>query len=210
MDCKICNNKTLDILELESIYYYCPKCNLIFIDEVSILDSIEEKSRYEEHENNHENQGYVRMFEIFIKQVIEPYISKTGLVLDFGCGPGPVLGDLLKERDFTVDQYDPYFFPERVFEGKKYDLITSTEVFEHLKDPLQEMDKLYEHLKKDAYLAIMTSFHPGIDDFADWWYKRDPTHITFYNSNTFKEIARKYNLEIVFEDRDKYCLLKKR
>jgi 2-polyprenyl-3-methyl-5-hydroxy-6-metoxy-1,4-benzoquinol methylase len=36
-----------------------------------------------------------------------------------------------------MEIYDSYFSPEKVFLGKKYNLITSTEVFEHLDDPLR-------------------------------------------------------------------------
>ncbi len=209
MECKICNSKKLNKLELKESYYHCPNCDLIFIDEAEIIDPAEEKKRYAQHDNNLENFGYVKMFKRFIKQVLEPYIDNLETALDFGCGPGPVLADLLKEKGISVDIYDPFFFPEKVFRNKKYDLITSTEVFEHLKNPLKEIEILLEHLKKGAYLALMTSFHPGPEEFEDWWYKWDPTHITFYNHNTFQEIAKKYLLEIVYEDGDKYCLFRK-
>ncbi len=211
MVCKICDNKELTTLELEEKYYHCHNCDLIFIDHAEIIDPDEEKDRYAQHDNNHQNIGYVKMFKRFIEKVLTPHINleKIETALDFGCGPGPVLADLLKERCQSVDIYDPYFFPEKVFMGKEYELITSTEVFEHFKDPLKEIEALVKHLKVGGYLALMTSFHTGPDKFDDWWYKWDPTHITFYNHNTFKEIAAKFALEIVYEDGDKYCLLKK-
>ncbi len=209
MLCKICKNKDLKELKFKETYYHCQKCDLIFLDEDQILKPEEEKRRYEQHDNSHKNKGYVKMFERFIEGVIEPYTKKIETVLDFGCGPGPVLADLLKEKGFTVDIYDPYYFPERIFRGKKYDLITSTEVFEHLTEPAKEIEMLIKHIKRSGYLAIMTLFHPGPDGFKDWRYKRDPTHITFYNSNTFQEIARRYPLKIIFEDGEKYCLFKK-
>ncbi len=211
MNCKICDNKKLNELELDEVYYHCDNCDLIFIDEDGIIDSNEEKERYAEHDNSHENTGYVNMFKGFIDKVLEPYVGldQVEAALDFGCGPGPVLADLLKAKGISVDIYDPFFFPEKVFRGKKYDLITSTEVFEHLKNPLKELELLVGHLKEGGYLALMTSFHPGPDKFKDWWYNWDPTHITFYNHNTFEEIAGRNPLEIVFEDGDKYCLFQR-
>ena len=107
-----------------------------------------------------------------------------------------------------VDKYDPYFFPNKIFSDKKYDLITSTEVFEHFSDPGKEMELLTSHLKKDGYLAVMTSFHPGPEEFEDWWYKWDPTHIVFYNQKTFEIIASEYDLDIIYTDQEKYILFK--
>lgn len=212
MKCKICNSKELNKLDCEKSYYHCDNCDLIFIDEEDIIDCAEEKERYAQHDNNHQNSGYVEMFKRFINQFLEPHVDmdKLETVLDFGCGPGPVLADLLKERGLKVDIYDPFFYPEKVFEGNEYDLITSTEVFEHLKNPLKEIELLLEHLKDGGYLALMTLYHPGLEKFKDWWYKRDPTHITFYNHNTFREMEEIFPLEVLFTDKNKYCLFKKR
>ena len=210
MNCKICGSSDLELLDSRNKYYHCHQCELIFIDQEEIVEADEEKQRYEGHDNNHQNKGYVKMFEDFIAQVIEPYINLGEIdnVLEFGCGPGPVLADLLEDRKLKVDRYDPYFFPEKVFTDKKYDLITSTEVFEHFSDPVKEMELLTSHLKEGAYLAVMTSFHPGPAEFEDWWYKWDPTHIVFYNQKTFEKIAVEFNLEIIYSDQEKYILFK--
>ena len=210
MNCKICGSRNLMELDIQNKYYYCHDCEVIFIDPAEIVDSEEEKERYEGHDNNHQNEGYVQMFEDFIKTVINPHINLEQInnVLEFGCGLGPVLADLLTAKELNVDRYDPYFFPEKVFEEKEYDLITSTEVFEHFSNPIKEMDLLTSHLKEGSYLAIMTSFHPGPEKFEDWWYKWDPTHIVFYNQKTFSKIASDFDLEIVYTDREKYILFK--
>lgn len=210
MTCKVCESSDLELIGSEDKYYYCGQCEAIFSEPDDIVDPAEEKERYEGHDNNHQNQGYVRMFKDFIAEVIEPHIDleEVNDVLEFGCGPGPVLADLLEDRNLNVDLYDPYFFPKKVFEDQKYDLITSTEVFEHFSDPVKELKLLTSHLKEGSYLAVMTSFHPGPDDFEDWWYKWDPTHIVFYNQKTFSEIASAFDLEIIYTDQEKYILFK--
>lgn len=210
LNCKVCGSSNLEKLNFENNYYHCSNCELIFVDSEVILDKADEKERYEGHDNTHQNDGYVKMFKEFIAEVIEPNINiqKINEVLEFGCGPGPVLADLLKRQGLNVDLYDPYFFPKKIFKEKKYDLITSTEVFEHFSDPIKEMRLLISHLKKGSYLAVMTSFHPGPKEFKDWWYKWDPTHIVFFNEKTFKEIASIFDLEIIYTDQEKYILFK--
>ena len=210
MDCKVCGSNNLEEINIENNYYYCNNCEVIFISPKKIVDQAEEKERYEGHDNNHQNDGYVKMMQDFIEKVLEANLNLEGIndVLEFGCGPGPVLADLLKEKGINVDLYDPYFFSEKVFKEKKYDLITSTEVFEHFSDPIKEMELLTSHLKEGSYLAVMTSFHPEPEEFEDWWYKWDPTHIVFYNEKTFSEIASIFDLEIIYTDQEKYILFK--
>jgi 2-polyprenyl-3-methyl-5-hydroxy-6-metoxy-1,4-benzoquinol methylase len=70
-----------------------------------------EKSRYQFHENRITNLGYVK----FLNQAIEPalnYLSPGSTGLDFGCGPGPVLAELLAGMGFYMYIIDPYFFPD--------------------------------------------------------------------------------------------------
>lgn len=210
MNCKVCGSSNLNLIGCKNKYYHCNECEAIFSDLEEIIPLDEEKKRYEGHDNNHQNEGYVKMFKDFIEDVIEPHINLGEIndVLEFGCGPGPVLADLLEGRNLNVDLYDPFFFPKRVFADQKYDLITATEVFEHFSDPIKEMKLLISHLKKGAYLAVMTSFHPGPENFEDWWYKWDSTHIVFYNQKTFRKIASDFDLKIIYTDQEKYILFK--
>ena len=209
MECIVCKSKKLKILNLKNKYYFCKNCEAIFTAREEIVAAEEEKQRYLGHDNSHQNEGYVKMFKDFIEKVIDPHLEKKGKALEFGCGPGPVLADLLVEEGFEVDKYDPYFYPDLNFKQKKYDLITSTEVFEHFSDPKKEIKLLNKLLKVGGYLAVMTSFHPGPEEFAEWWYKWDPTHIMFYNLKTFKKLVEDHNFEIIFSDQEKYILFKK-
>lgn len=210
LNCKVCGSDNLEKINIKDKYYHCNDCEVIFVDPEEILDQNEEKERYEGHDNNHQNDGYVKMMQDFIEKVLAAHLNLEEIndVLEFGCGPGPVLADLLKEKGLNVDLYDPYFFSEKVFKEKQYDLITSTEVFEHFSDPIKEMKLLTSHLKEGSYLAVMTSFHPGPEEFEDWWYKWDPTHIVFFNEKTFSKVASIFDLEIIYTDQKKYILFK--
>ncbi|MFW6238956.1 MAG: class I SAM-dependent methyltransferase [Halanaerobiales bacterium] len=205
--CRLCRENDLQKLNTEKgDYFFCRNCHLISAAERDFPSPEEEKERYQEHDNTHENKGYVKMFARFIEKVIAPYVFGVENVLEFGCGPGPVLADLLEDRGFEVDIYDPYFYPREVFRGKEYDLITATEVFEHLQRPGRVLEMLTGHLVSGGYLAVMTSFHPGPEKFPDWWYKWDPTHIIFFDTVTFDWIAANFPLRKIMVAEDKYCL----
>ena len=206
-ECKLCGTRTLLTIDApDGRYYHCPQCELIFADAGAIPDPEKERRRYLEHDNSHENKGYVAMFERFIARVVAPYVSGRADVLEFGCGPVPVLADLLAARGFAVDVYDPFFYPQPLDEEKPYDLITATEVFEHLQTPFETIKHLKTRLKTNGWLAVMTLFHPGPYEFADWWYKRDLTHICFYNSRTLDWIAEHFGLRLVFQNGKNYAL----
>jgi Methyltransferase domain len=68
--------------------------------------------------------------------------------LDFGGGDG-LLCRLLRDRGIAAETMDEYADPAyaRGHQGdlsKKYDLITASEVFEHLPDPAATLGKLFQ------------------------------------------------------------------
>ncbi len=210
--CKICaaGARPLWDEKFKIFYFHCSRCQYIFIDEKEIVSPEKEIALYKQHNNTLENEGYVNMFEAFISKTILPYQERIKRVLDFGCGPGPVLAELLKRRGFEVDIYDPYFYPETICEQKSYDLITATEVFEHLKDPLETARLLRDHLNPCGILAVMTLFHPGeASAFKNWWYRHDPTHISFFQPQTFEVLADRLGFRVLMIDSKNLCVMER-
>lgn len=213
MKCRLCGEQKLNKLKAKKLktgdYYHCQNCDLIFLPARHMPSPAEERRIYLKHDNTFATEGYVNMFEKFIAKYIKPYKSEIATALDFGCGPGPVLATMLKEEGIKVDIYDPYFFPAEDYRGNQYDLITSTEVFEHLARPDREIKKLMDIIKPKKYLAIMTSLHPGPQNLGQWNYRKDDTHITFYSWKTMRWIAENFPFRIVKSDRKKNILMQK-
>jgi cyclopropane fatty-acyl-phospholipid synthase-like methyltransferase len=198
--CKICNSATSKINDMKKNldYYRCQNCGFIYLNDACMVDKKREKAHYDKHENSFESLGYVEMFEKFIAKAIEPYFETIESALEFGCGSGPVLAELLKRRGLTVEQYDLYYFPKKVYEEKQYDLITSTEVFEHLQNPLSVLTTLVKSLNNNGYIILMTQFPSANDkEFLDWWYRRDITHISFFTPKSFEIMAEKVGLKVI-------------
>lgn len=199
-------------------YRQCPDCRLIFVPPRFFLPREQEIERYLEHENSLDNPGYVKMFKdkIDIVRTVCPGVRK---VLDYGCGYEPVLKTLLTRDGYAAEGYDAYFFPQGKLEPG-YDLIISTETFEHFKEPGCEIDTLVSLLSRAGYLAVMTRFYCATDDaasandaasredFQNWYYQRDPTHIAFYSPNTFAWIAKDKGLKIVYNNATDFIILR--
>jgi SAM-dependent methyltransferase len=212
--CKICSGsvRTICYHQSDVNYYYCSNCKFLFLDDKKILPVEQEQERYLRHTNTLEDTGYVDMLKTFIDKSITPFHPNIKTALDFGSGPGPVLSQLLREMGYETDIYDIYFAPERVYPGKTYDLVTCTEVLEHLKTPLETMRMLKDRLNPGGIFAVMTLFHPVYElsstadqlpcekFFEAWWYRRDPTHISFFRPETFYYIAKSLDLTILMMD----------
>lgn len=198
--CKICDCNTTVISDenTNKDYYRCLECDYIFMDKNHYLDAKSEKKHYDNHDNNLESLGYVKMFEKLIDEFVSLYAKNIKKALDFGCGEGEVLPILLERCGISCDRYDLFYFPDKVYKDKKYDLVCSTEVIEHLVNPLDTIKELSSHLNKDGYLLLMTYFHPSDDEkFLKWFYIKDVTHIGFFSLKTFKYLISELNLKIV-------------
>lgn len=202
MKCKICSSDTSLILDTQfnHEYYKCLECDFIFQNHIHHVSYEEEREVYDKHNNSIEDERYVKRFEDFLDKAAMTYVDK-GDSLDYGSGPEPVLGTILKRRGFNSYIYDRHYAKDEGFSQRKYDLITSTEVFEHFHNPLEDIKVIVDLLKPKGVLAVMTMFPPAdIEVFKAWWYRRDPTHISFYDLKTFKKIAEIFNLDILYYD----------
>jgi len=211
--CKICGSSKLISYhhpKFNILFHECKTCEVIYKDDRHKISLDDEYKVYENHQNTLDNEGYVKFLSDFIDQTVIPY-KKCGDLLDFGSGPSPVLSYILKRQYmFHVSIYDIFYAKGVNVFNKTYDVITSTEVFEHLSNPNETFVKLKKSLKDGGILAVMTLFHPNnLDKFNDWFYIRDPSHITFYTPKTFKVLAKKHGFEVLYTNEHRYITLKK-
>lgn len=209
--CILCNNSTFypitftkDYKRLgKRSYFRCHECDLIFVPGEFHLSPGDEEERYLLHNNTLSNKGYVNMFLEKIK-LIQQYCPGISSVLDYGCGDEPVLTELLQREAYDCDGYDLYFHPE--FPVRSYDLVISTEVFEHFRDVRNELTKIHSLLKQGGFLAVMTSLHDPVD-FENWWYHSDPTHICFFSTKTFDWVSKQFGFKIIYSNQKNFIIL---
>jgi hypothetical protein len=154
-----------------------------------------EFARYELHENSLVNSGYRAFLERFIFP-IENAIFPGMRGLDYGSGREENMRELLSQRGISIQSYDLYFSPNKITLCRSYDFILCSETCEHFREPFLEFHRLVSLLKNGAWLALQTQFVP--ENFADWHYHRDQTHIAFFSEKTFRWLASSLGLSLVY------------
>ena len=196
--CNVCkNNELASFTKVDNlIYWRCQVCEAILLDPNHYVSSAKEKKHYLKHNNKIDENGYKN----FLLKLINPIRNKIcadDIGLDYGCGYAPALAYILKQDGINIELYDPFFFPNKSVFLRKFNFITCTEVIEHFFNPNREFKKIDSILARNSFLAVMTTFIPENEKFEDWYYRRDPTHVVFYNEKTFEIIAsqRKWKTE---------------
>lgn len=211
MNCHICNNicDTFVHEKTNITYYHCNNCEYIFKSPECYQDFTTQKERYNLHENDENDEGYQAYFQRFLDFIL-PLLDKPKTALDFGCGRSSLLASLLKKEGIECDYYDPIYHPNTLDEKKKYELIVSTEVFEHLHQPREVFESLLERLEEGGYLALQTQFHPNdVDAFKKWYYHQDPTHIVFFTAHTFRVLCKENGVEFIADNGKNMVLMRK-
>jgi len=142
------------------------------------------------HEVHNDNPDY---WEILLKEAIEYFDNKDIKVLDFGCGGGRNVKNIIDKFEvLNVDGVDisetnvqncKNNFPERRFvrnngvdlqdpliESDYYDLVTSTLVFQHI--PVWDirmslMSEIFRVLNKGGLFSLQMGYHNSKDSYKD-------------------------------------------
>lgn len=171
-------------------YHLCLSvdCGAAFLGAFHHLSLETEKSRYDLHHNDITQQGYIDFLQPLLDCVRQ---TPTGHALDFGAGPTNTISRLTANPKLQWSVYDKFYSDTPEVFQKKYDVIAASEVFEHLRDPVFELQRLKNCLKPDGVIWIMTSMYdPERISFGGWHYRRDPTHVVFYTRQSFRYLAK--------------------
>lgn len=221
MNCNLCNskkhkkrkgsvrdNKNLEIFE-------CCDCGLVFLSQDNHIDET-----FYENSNMHQSFDFnkwrnetltddERRFE-FLKNSL---VNKT--VLDFGSGNGGFL-KLAKNISKSVLGVElekaiiPYYKEENIhLENNidniknKFDIITSFHVIEHIKEPLDILEKLKNLLEDDGKLiievpnandALLTIYeNEAFSNFTYW-----SCHLYLYTQHTLNILAKQAGFKVEF------------
>ena len=201
--CPLCNGRSVVdfFTDKRRSYLRCDDCALVFVPPVYYLDREAERREYDLHRNEVDDPGY----RSFLSRLAQPLLQRLppgARGLDFGCGPGPALAQLLVEGGCQVALYDSFYVPEPEVLAQQYDFICATEVVEHLHRPGEELQRLWSLLPVGGWLGLMTKLVRDRQAFAHWHYRNDPTHVCFFSAATWQWWAARAeaSLEILGSD----------
>ncbi|MSR45029.1 MAG: class I SAM-dependent methyltransferase [Phycisphaerales bacterium] len=189
--CRVCGEWTLlpfRVIDGQA-YWRCHTCRATLLDPANFPSEQVERARYESHRNDPTDPRY----RAFLGRLAEPLLARLPAAqcgLDYGCGPGPALAQMLREAGHAMRLWDPFFHPDEGALKCVYDFVTCTETAEHFQHPMKEFSRIDGLLKPRGWLAVMTTFQTDDARFEQWYYRRDPTHVSFYTEFTLQHIAR--------------------
>ena len=136
-----------------------------------------------------------------LETLIKTFYSSTGQFLDYGGGYG-MLVRMMRDKGFNFYRQDMYcenifskhFDVDNLIElNHSFELVTAFEVFEHLVEPVNELNIMLEY-SSDIFFS--TTLYPKDTDLQKWWYLIPETgqHIALYSIKTLQFMASKSSL----------------
>lgn len=203
MKCKICKSK-IELAFSEKIlnkydvsYFKCSNCGVLFTEDPYWKD--ESYSQAIKISDTGLLDRNIR-FSKKLSSLIFFNFNKKAKFLDYAGGYG-IFTRLMRDIGFDFYWYDPYTqnllangFEFDFKSGQRFELLTAFEVFEHLIDPIDEINKM---LELSDSIAFSTELIPSnIPDPKTWWYYGldHGQHVILYAKKTLLTIAQLYKL----------------
>ncbi len=203
--CRICSTLSNEFWSDHRAFYKCPECRLIFT-----LD-IPEKAREEAHYKKQWETTDPGFWQGQVGAMLD-YVQHYNVgenILDFGSGSGEATREL-QRRGFQVTPLEPMihgYLKDQSY-PEPFDLVVGIEVIEHLPDIWGELKEIEKVLVPGGILFFSTLFTNAfidtpqeVESFKTWWYKDDPTHLSFFCNQSISKLAEMGNYDIdIFGD----------
>lgn len=188
--CRVCGDTALLFFKNERTFYKCPQCWLIFTNEIST--SSEQETHYKKQWRDEDKSFWKGQVDV-LEKIIGKHV-KPRRILDFGSGSGALTQEF-QSRNYDVTPVEPMvtgYLKDQNFTGK-FNVVLAVEVFEHLLNLWDEIEEIEKILEPGGIILAATALtNPFIqrdqaqEEFKEWWYKDDPTHVNFFCNKTLE------------------------
>lgn len=218
MSCKICGNMTNEfghaklLKKYNSAYFKCSFCGFVQTEPPYWLgEAYSEAITQSDIGLVGRNIHTARLTQSLI---LAFYDSKQRF-LDYGGGYG-LFVRLLRDRGLDFYRYD--MFCENIFargfdskdsDQAKYELVTAFEVFEHLVDPIEEIEKM---LSYSSSIFFSTTLLPSNNPLpSEWWYYgvEHGQHVALYTKQSLALVASRFGLRLYTDGKSFHLLTTK-
>ena len=216
--CKICDSDshyfaTAKVLQKYSVnYFQCSNCGFVQTEEPYWLDEAYSEAIAVS------DVGLVyrnNMMANIASKLLFNYFDHEAKFLDYGGGYG-LFVRLMRDRGFNFYWFDR--FCKNVFargfefqdnQRNNLELITAFELFEHLDNPVQELEEI---LNLCPNILFSTELLPEDNPTPDkWWYytPHEGQHISLFTRKSLEILASNYNLKLYSDGKSLHLLTTK-
>lgn len=219
LNCNICQTTTSEVFrakilgKYEAPYFQCPECGFLQLSNphwlaesygsaITALDIGLLKRNLELRE--------------VVCAIVRTYFNASAKFVDYGGGYG-VLVRLLRDRG--LDFYRQDIYAENLFAKSfdladagttKFELLTAFEVFEHLEDPVLEVEKM---LALSDNILFSTELQPIPHPTPEtWWYVLPEIgqHISLFSKKSLEALAKRMGLHLSTNGKNLHLLSRKK
>ena len=218
MNCPICESVATNYCFVKLLgkydvqYFRCDKCQFIFTEPPYWLNEAYSSAITKL------DIGLIIRNELMapvVQTVINKWLQPSGQFIDYGGGYG-MLVRMMRDRGFDYYRQDIYCdnlyaeaFDVSDVPPFKAELLTAFEVFEHLVNPVEELEKM---LALSDTILFSTDIQPSDNVTPEsWWYFTPETgqHIALYSRASLQALADRFNLNYYWNKRNIHLFSRK-
>jgi Methyltransferase domain len=203
MNCLICAH-TADILGTATVlgkhitrYFHCKNCGFVFPAQPTWLDEAYSDAI------TSSDIGLVDRNIVFKQKtaaIISRCFNANAKFIDYGGGYGMFVRlmrdagfGFYRQDKFCANLFAKHFDADEQGHGQ-YELLTAFEVFEHLTDPLAEIQKMLTYSSNILFSTLLVPQPPPA--FDQWWYYglEHGQHVALYSLRSLQVIAKRFGL----------------
>jgi hypothetical protein len=224
MTCKICQSESILLFskkilgKYDSGFYKCSNCGFIQTDEPIWL-----AEAYQDAISDMDTGIFVRnvKFQKIVPIIIKTYFNLKAKLLDYGAGYG-IFVRMMRDKGFDFwwqDEYCANLFAKN-YDAKslsageqRFELVTAFEVFEHLTDPVAEVEKMLKYTDSILFSTnLIPNFSPLTPHLESWWYLSPETgqHIAIYSEKSLEILGDKFGLNLYTNGKNFHLLTRKK
>ena len=211
MTCKICTSESQLLFskkilgKYDSGFYKCTNCGFMQTDKPTWL-----AEAYQDAISDMDTGILERniKFGKIVPIIIKSYFDAKSKFIDFGAGYG-IFVRMMRDKGFDFWWQDAHCqnlfarkFDSKFTSEQKFELLTAFEVFEHLEDPLSEVEQMLKYSDNILFSTnlVPKNYQLTTDNYQlkDWWYLSPETgqHIAFYTEKSLQILGEKYGLNL--------------